>query len=233
MEKSTFDQILDKICLIYYKAKIDLGGAHLMHSPKGYLQKFELEMPFRCDLDILDFLVGGRTSSYSTLSKKCWMLFVLEITKILSHKESFGIGKLYNQIIHKNIKTDVGLDCFEPVLQLIDPKNNTGIVSKLKFLRDKHYAHTDAEVERLTNRLFPTYNEAWDMMFVIEQFLRDIYGQKDSDLDLEINRHFDGYLREFRRTYEYFKTIQDPIEKMILRNHFDHEKIQAYFESQE
>lgn len=71
------------------------------------------------------------------------------------------------------------------------------------------------------------------MMFVIEQFLKDIYGQKDSDVDLEVNRHFHGYLREYRRTYEYFKTIQDPIEKMILRNHFDNEKSQAYFESQE
>src|SRR5690606_26463924 len=140
---------------------------------------------------------------------------------------------LYSQISHKNIKTEVGLDCCESGLQLIDHKNDTGIVSKLKFLRDKYYGHTDAEVERFSNRLFPTYNEALDMLFVIEQFWSDINGQKDSDLDLEINRHFDGYLREFRRTYEYFKTIQDPIEKMILRNHFDHEKSQAYFESQE
>lgn len=233
MEESTFDKKLGKIYLLYYKAKIYLGEAHLMHSPKGYLQKFELEMPFRCDLDILDFLVSRRTPTYSMLSKKCWILFVLEITKILSSKESFGIGKFYNQIFYKNIKTTAGLDCFKPVLQLIEPKNDIGIVRKLKFLRDKYYAHMDAEVERLTDRLFPTYDEAWDMMFVIEQFLTDIYSQKDSDIDLEINRHFHNYLREFKRTYEYFKTIQDPIEKMILRNHFDNEKSQAYFESQE
>lgn len=233
MEKATFDQILDKICLIYYKAKIDLGEAHLMHSPKGYLQKFEVEMPFKCDLDILDFLIGQRTSTYSALSKRCWILFVLEITKILSYRESFGIGKLYNKILYRNIDTDIKLECFKPILQLIDNKCQTGIVNKLMFLRDKHYAHTDAEVEQLTSRLFPTYNEAWDMMFVIEQFLKDIYGQKDSDVDLEVNSHFHGYLREFRRTYEYFKTIQDPIEKMILRNHFDNEKSQAYFESKE
>src|SRR5690606_40850598 len=94
-----------------------------MHSPKGYLQKFELEMPFRCDLDILDFLVSRRTPTYSMLSKKCWILFVLEITKILSSKESFGIGKFYNQIFYKNIKTTAGLDCFKPVLQLIEPRS--------------------------------------------------------------------------------------------------------------
>lgn len=232
MEKE-FDIILGKIYLLYYKAKIYLGEAHLIQTPKGYLEKFNIDMPFKCDLDILDYLVGRRTSTYSTLSNKCWILFVLEITKILSYRESFGIGKLYNKILNRNIDTEIQLECFRPILQLIDNKCQTGIVNKLMFLRDKHYAHTDAEVEQLTNRLFPTYNEAWDMMFVIEQFLKDIYGQKDSDVDLEINRHFNGYLREFRRTYEYFKTIQDPIEKMILRNHFDNEKIQAYFESQE
>lgn len=231
MEKE-FDIILGKIYLLYYKAKISLGEAHLIQTPKDYLEKFDIVMPFKCDLDILDYLVGRRTSTYSTLSNKCWILFVLEITKILSYRESFGIGKLYNKILNRNIDTDIQLECFRPILQLIDNKCQTGIVNKLTFLRDKHYAHTDAEVEQLTSQLFPTYNEAWDMMFVIEQFLRDIYGQKDSDVDLEINRHFDGYLREFRRTYEYFKTIQDPIEKMILRNHFDHEKIQAYFEFQ-
>lgn len=232
MEKE-FDIVLGKIYLLYYKAKISLGEAHLMQTPKGYLEKFDIDVPFKCDLDILDYLVRRRTRSYNQLSHKCWILFVLEITKILSYRESFGIGKLYNKILYGNIDADIKLDCFKPILQLIDNKCRTGIVNKLMFLRDKHYAHTDAEVEQLTSRLFPTYNELWDMMFVVEQFLKDIYAQKDADVDFGINRHFDRYLREYRRTYEYFKTIQDPIEKMILRSHFNNEKSQAYFESQE
>lgn len=210
---------------------MSLGEAHLIHTPKDYLEKFMINMPFKCDLDILNYLVSKRTSTYSSLTNKCWILFVLEITKILSYKESFGIGKLYNKILNKNIKVDIDLDIFSPVLQLIDNKHQDGIVNKLLFLRDKHYAHTDAEVEQLSSKLFPTYNEAWDMMFVIEKFLKSIYATNDSDVDLEINRHFEGYLREFKRTYEYFKIIDDPIEKIILQNHFDQEKCKAYFDS--
>lgn len=231
--ETEFDDILGKIYLLYYKAKISLGEAHLFQAPKGYLEKFEIDMPFKCDLDILDYLVGQRSSTYNTLSHKCWILFVLEITKILSYKESFGIGKLYNKIINGNINTNVKVDCFMPIIQLIDNKCEDGIVCKLKFLRDKHYAHNDAEVEQVTSQLFPTYNEAWDMMLVIEQFLKDIYGQNGSDVILEINRDFYGYLTDFKKTYEYFKTIEDPFEKMILQNHFDKEKSQAYFNSQE
>lgn len=231
--ETEFDHILGKIYLLYYKAKMSLGEAHLIHFPKDYLEKFKIDMPFNCDLDILNYLVSKRTSIYSSLTNKCWILFVLEITKVLSYRESFGIGKLYNKILYKNIKVDIELEYFKPVLRLIDDQCQTGIVNKLLFLRDKHYAHTDAEVEQLSSRLFPTYNEAWEMMFIIEQFLKNIYAQKDSDVDLEVNRHFYGYLREFRRTYEYFKTIEDPVEKMILRNHFDQEKIHAYFTSQE
>lgn len=224
-----FEINLGKIYLLYYKAKISLGESHLMQNPKNYMEKFELEMPFQCDIDILNYLVARRTPTYSTLSKKCWILFVLEITKILSYKEAYGIGKLYNQIVNKNIKMDLNLDSFKPVLELINDKNKTSTVSKLKFLRNKHYAHTDADVEHLTESLFPTYDEVWIMMFSIELFLRDVYAQQDSDIDLAINRNFSGYLREFRRTYEYFKTINDPVEKMILQRHFGEEKIQLYF----
>ncbi len=229
MEKE-FETLLGNIYLLYFKAKISLGEAHLIGNPKGYLKRFDLRMPFKCDLDILDYLVSVRTSTYSTLSQKSWILFVLEITKILSYQEAFGIGKLYNKIFNKNIVVDIDLECFKPVLQIMDDKSHEGIVRKLKLLRDKHYAHSDAEVKKMTTQLFPTYSEAWEMMFIIEQFLKDVYAQKDSDIDLEINKHFNSYLREFKRTYEYFKIIDDPIEKIILRNKFGNEKIQSYFD---
>jgi len=233
MEKTPFDEILGTIYLLYYKAKMDLGEAHLARSPKGYLQKFGVEMPFRCDLDILDYLIGHRSSIYSAMSRKSWILYVLEITKILSYNEAFGIGKLYNKILNKNININVSLDCFKPILTLLESKDTSCPLHKLKILRDKYYAHTDAEVGRLTDRLFPTYDEAWDLMFLIEQFLRDIYAQRDTDIDLDIHRHLHSYLREFKRTYQYFKKIEDAAEKFILRRHFDEEKCHQYFNSLE
>lgn len=233
MEKTLFDEILGTIYLLYYKAKIDLGEAHLTRSPKGYLQKFEIKMPFKCDLDILDYLIGHRSPIYSAMSRKSWILYVLEITKILSNNEAFGIGKLYNKILNKNININVSLDCFKPVLTLLESKDTSSTIHKLKFLRDKYYAHTDAEVGRLTDRLFPTYDEAWDLMIIIEQFLRDIYTQKDVDIELEINRHLHSYLREFKRTYQYFKTIEDVAEKHMLRHRFGEEKSDIYFNSLE
>lgn len=66
MEKE-FETLLGNIYLLYFKAKISLGEAHLIGNPKGYLKRFDLRMPFKCDLDILDYLVSVRTSTYSTL----------------------------------------------------------------------------------------------------------------------------------------------------------------------
>lgn len=233
MEEEKFDKVLGKIYLLYYKSKIALGEAHLMRSPKNYLQKFKINLPFNCDLDILDYLITKRSSIHSELSNKSWILYVLEITKILSYNESFGIGKLYNQILNKNIKVNISLNSFKPILALIDTQNKNPLVENLKILRDKHYAHTDKEVECLTNRLFPTYNEAWELMFLVEDFLTNIYYERDSDIDLGIDRHLFNYLSEFKITYQYFKMIDDMVEKNLLRRYFSEERCHAYFNSQE
>ena len=69
MEEDPFKTILSKIYLLYYKSKINLSEAHLFRTPKGYMQKFQIEIPFKSDLDILDYSVGHRSPVYGSLSR--------------------------------------------------------------------------------------------------------------------------------------------------------------------
>jgi|SRR5690606_18194501 len=233
MEEDPFKTILSKIYLLYYKSKINLSEAHLFRTPKGYTQKFQIEIPFKCDLDILDYLIGHRSPVYGSLSRKAWMLFVIEISKILSksNNDAFAIRKFHNSLANKNIKADISLDCFKPILGLIDADDERTVIGRLRILRNKYYAHEDAKVNRLTDRLFPTYNDVWELMDLLEEFLIAMYSQLDTHVDLEVERHLHKYLREFKRTYQYFKTIDDEFETYFIKRKFGDEKYERYMNS--
>ncbi|RQP16378.1 MAG: hypothetical protein EAS52_12020 [Parapedobacter sp.] len=235
MEEDPFRTILSKIYLLYYKSKMHLSEAHLFRTTKDYTQKFQIEIPFKCDLDILDCLVGHRSPVYGSLSRKAWILFVIEISKILSKSDNdaFAIRKFYNSLRNKNIKADVSLDCFKPVLDLIDSDDERTVIGRLRILRHKYYAHEDAKVNRLTDRLFPTYNDVWELMDLLEEFLIAMYSQLDTHIDLEVERHLHMYLREFKRTYQYFKTIEDKTEIYLIQRTFGDEKFNRYMNSME
>lgn len=233
MEEDPFRTILSKIYLLYYKSKMHLSEAHLFRTPKDYTQKFQIEIPFKCDLDILDYLVGHRSPVYGSLSRKAWILFVIEVSKILSksNNDAFAIRKFYNSLSNKNIKADVSLDCFRPILDLIDADDERTVIGRLRILRNKYYAHEDAVVDRLTDKLFPTYQDVWELMSLVEDLLIAIYSQLDTHVDLEVERHFDKYLREFKITYQYFKTIDDEFETYFIKRQFGDEKFNRYMNS--
>lgn len=235
MEEDPFRTILSKIYLLYYKSKINLSEAHLFRTPKGYVQKFQIEIPFKCDLDILDYLVGHRSPVYGSLSRKAWILFVIEISKILSNtgSDAFAIKKFHNSLLFRNIKADVSLECFEPLLALIDSDDKSTVIGRLRTLRNKYYAHTDAKVNQLTNQLFPTYLEVWELIDLLEEFLIAIYSHLDTHVDLEVERHLHKYLREFKKTYQYFKIIDDEFEMYFIKRKFGDEKFDRYMNSRE
>lgn len=233
MEDRSFKDILGNTYVIYYKSKIALSEAHLFRNPKDFTQKFDIEIPFKCDLDVLSYLIGQQSAVYGVLARKSWILYVIEITKILSYKEAFGIGKLHNKIRDRHLKTDIATDCFKSVLDLIDQKQPDSVVEKLKFLRDKYYAHRDGEVDRLSNELFPTFQHVWELMDLLDRFFIAIYSQLDAHIDLIVNRHLDKYLREFKRTYQYFKTVKDETETWFIRRQFGDEKFTHYMSSTE
>src|SRR5690606_32511349 len=132
-----------------------------------------------------------------------------------------------------NIKADVSLDCFKPVLDLIDSDDERTVIGRLRILRHKYYAHEDAKVNRLTDRLFPTYNDVWELMDLLEEFLITMYSQLDTHIDLEVERHLHKHLREFKRTYQYFKTIDDKTEIYLIQRTFGDEKFNRYMNSME
>ena len=116
---------------------------------------------------------------------------------------------------------------------MIDADDERTVIGRLRILRNKYYAHEDAKVNRLTDRLFPTYNDVWELMSLVEEFLIAIYSQLDTHVDLEVERHLHIYLREFRRTYQYFKTIDDEFETHFIRRKFGNEKYDRYMKSME
>lgn len=235
MNESSFQTILNKMSLLYYKSKLYLSEAHLIRAPKDYAQKFQIEIPFSCDLDILNYLVGHWSPVYGSLSRKSWILFVIEICKILSKsdKDAFAIRKFHNSLINKNIKADVSLGCFEPIMKLIDSENHHTVVGRLRILRTKYYAHEDATVDRLSDELFPTYLEVWDLMDSLEKFLTAIYSQINAHVELQVERHLHKYFREFKNTYQYFKMTDDELETHFIKRKFGVEKYTRYRNSLE
>lgn len=92
--------------VLYIKSKVALAEAHLTRSPKLYFEKFNTKNDPEINIEILDYLVTRESPVYAELPRKCWVLSVLEITKILSKSkgEKFGIGKLYNKLLNKEFK---------------------------------------------------------------------------------------------------------------------------------
>ncbi|WP_336834491.1 hypothetical protein [Sphingobacterium siyangense] len=92
--------------MLYIKSKVALAEAHLTRSPKLYFEKFNTKNDPEINIEILDYLVTRESPVYAELSRKSWLLFVLEITKILSKSkgENFGFWKLYNKLVHKEFE---------------------------------------------------------------------------------------------------------------------------------
>src|SRR5690606_3929648 len=112
-----------------------------------------------------------------------------------SNNDAFAIRKFYNSLSNKNVKADISLDCFKPILDLIDADDEHTVIGRLRILRNKYYAHEDAVVDQLTDKLFPTYQDVWELMSLVEDLLIAIYSQLDTHVDLEVERHLDEYLR--------------------------------------
>ena len=216
--------------MLYIKSKIALAEAHLTRSPKLYFEKFNTKNDPEINIEILDYLVTRESPVYAELSRKCWVLFVLEITKILSKSkgEKFGIGKLYNKLLNKEFKENISLDCFTEILSVINNNDQDSTLNKLKLLRDKFYAHTDDAINILTQDLFPTYNEVWELMDIIERFLVAIYSEYDAGIDLRIDRFLTRYARDFEKTYKYFRNTMDIADTYRLERHFSKLEIEAF-----
>lgn len=229
-DKNKCKELIGKIYVLYIKSKVALAEAHLTRSPKLYFEKFNTKNDPEINIEILDYLVTRESPVYAELSRKCWVLFVLEITKILSKSkgEKFGIGKLYNKLVNKEFKENISLDCFIEVLSVINNNDQDSTLNKLKLLRDKFYAHTDSEINILTQDLFPSYNEVWELMDAIERFLVAIYSEYNAGIDLKIDRFLTKYAREFEKTYKYFRNTMDIADTYRLERHFDKLEIEAF-----
>lgn len=223
-------ELIGKIYVLYIKSKVALAEAHLTRSPKLYFEKFNTKNDPEINIEILDYLVTRESPVYAELSRKCWVLFVLEITKILSKSkgEKFGIWKLYNKLRNKDLKEDISLDCFSEILKMIEDNDQDSTLSKLKLLRDKFYAHTDNEINIMTQDLFPSYNEVWELMDAIERFLVAIYSEYNAGIDLRIDRFLNKYAREFEKTYKYFRNTMDIADTYRLERHFNKLEIEAF-----
>ena len=229
-EVNNCKELIGKIYVLYIKSKIALAEAHLTRSPKLYFEKFNTKNDPEINIEILDYLVTRESPVYAELSRKCWVLFVLEITKILSKSkgEKFGIGKLYNKLLNKEFKENISLDCFTEILSVINNNDQDSTLNKLKLLRDKFYAHTDDAINILTQDLFPTYNEVWELMDIIERFLVAIYSEYDAGIDLRIDRFLTRYARDFEKTYKYFRNTMDIADTYRLERHFSKLEIEAF-----
>ncbi|WP_286766694.1 MULTISPECIES: hypothetical protein [Sphingobacterium] len=223
-------ELIGKIYVLYIKSKVALAEAHLTRSPKFYFEKFNTKNDPEINIEILDYLVTRESPVYAELSRKSWVLFVIEITKILSKSkgEKFGIWKLYNKLLNKEFKDDISLDYFSEILKMIEDNYQDSTLNKLKLLRDKFYAHTDSEINILTQDLFPTYNEVWELMDIIERFLVAIYSEYSAGIDLRIDRFLNKYAREFEKTYKYFQTTMDIADTYRLERHFSKLEIDAF-----
>ncbi len=76
--------------------------------------------------------------------------------------------------------------------------------------------------------VFPTYNEVWKLMDVIERFLVAIYSEYHAGIDLRIDRFLNKYAREFEKTYKYFQTTMDIADIYRLERHFSKLEIEAF-----
>ena len=131
-------------------------------------------------------------------------------------------------IITPKYPEDISLDCFDEILKVIEDKDQDSTLNKLKLLRDKFYAHTDSQINIMTQDLFPTYNEVWELMDVIERFLVAIYSEYDAGIDLRIDRFLNKYAREFEKTYKYFQNTTDIADTYRLERHFSKLEIEVF-----
>lgn len=220
---------LDNIHLIYYKSKIYLAESHLMTSPKSYHDKLGLDLNADYDLDILFFIIE-KSLGYNQLGSRSWMLYVIEISKILSSSrgDKYSIKKLYNKLNDKEYKNSYDLQCFDEIKAIIEDKNKESVLGKLKVLRDQFYAHSDEEFNNMTNKLFPTYDEIWDLMDTVEKFLRAIYYQDNVEPMFSVDHIINRYIFEFKRIYHYYQVTEDFGVLYSLNRNFSKERIEIF-----
>lgn len=220
---------LSNIFLIYYKAKIHLAEAHLMASPKSYFEQFATSLNAKLDLDILAIIIK-RSPGYNQLGVKSWMLFVIEITKILSSRNSdkHRVLKLYNMLINNQYNSSFDLKCLNEIIAIIKEDDDNSTLGKLRVLRDKYYAHSDKEFNQLTNKLFPTFKEVWELMDKIEVFLKAMYSQKDSDLYLGIDHIINRYFIDFKRMYHYYQVTEDFGDVYLIKRELSKERFDKF-----
>lgn len=230
MNTNQADKTLGDIYLIYLKAKSALASAHLMRTPSGYFANFNLTFSPAYDLEILDFIIRNESPGYNQLSRNSWILYVIEITKILSKggSDRFSIQKFYNKLFNRELANNYDLNCFQPILALINSNNPDTVLAKLRTLRDKFYAHSDKDFNNMTDELFPTYLEAWELMDTIETFIKSMYAQKDSDVDLQVERFLFKYYMEFKRLYRYYQLSDDFGEIYRLKQVFGKERFELF-----
>jgi len=220
---------LDNIHLMYYKSKIYLAESHLMTSPKSYHDKLGLDLKADYDLDILFFIIK-KSLVYNQLGNRSWMLYVIEITKILSSSNSdkFSIMKLYKKLKNKEYKNSYNLQCFDEIKAIIEDENKESVLSKLKVLRDQFYAHSDEDFNKITHELFPTYAEIWDLMDKVEKFLRAIYSQDIKEPMFSIDHIINRYIFDFKRIYRYYQIAEDHGVQYSLYSNFSKERIEIF-----
>lgn len=229
MNNDPFLEHLDNIHLMYYKSKIYLAESHLMTRPKSYHDKLGLDLNANYDLDILFFIIK-KSLGYNQLGNRSWMLYVIEITKILSSSkvDKFSIMKLYNKLNDKEYKNSYNLQCFDEIKAIIDDKNKESVLDKLKVLRDQFYAHSDEDFNKITNELFPTYDEIWDLMEIVEKFLRAIYSQDNVEPMFSVDHIINRYILEFKRIYHYYQVTEDFGELYSLYKNFSKDRIEIF-----
>lgn len=227
--KDQWHEHLDNIFLIYFKAKIYLSESHLITSPKSYYEQFGLNLNANLDLDILFFIIK-RSPGYNQLGSKSWILFVTEITKILSSggSDKHSILKFYNKLANNQYKNNFNLECFDKIISLIKDDNDDSTIGRLRVLRDKYYAHSDENFNELTTELFPTFTEIWELMDKIEVFLKAMYSQNGSDLLLDIDNIISRYFLDFERMYRYYQVTEVIGDVYKIKSNFREERFNKF-----
>jgi len=93
-----------------------------------------------------------------------WVVSVLEIMKLFGSKnDEFRFEKLINKLIHNHSKSEwrtyISRDQIKSFESELKSDKITTVISNLKELRDKYYAHSDRNAEEEIDRFVPTFVE--------------------------------------------------------------------------
>lgn len=192
---------------------------HYFNSPYAYRDQIK----YNIDIDdgIL-FSIFSKSSFIRNYQWFSWKLFVIELCKIISIRDSYSLNQLKIKIDDKSFDKTGRYTKVSQRIEEIHEKN-TDLIKKFRTLRDKVYAHSDHLNDKPP---VPDFKECWNIIEEIKSVFLLIGSIEDNEYSFNGFKTYLPIPDEIESIYTKITNPRTEMEKKFLESLVDRSYLQ-------